>query len=689
MKHILTLLSAIVLTFLSGNVYAQKNKSADNDYNLRKAYEVLEEEHDEAKALDLVSKQLRETPDNVDALLLRVRLLQRKGEYGPALTDVNRAIKVNKPKKSEIVNSTLYWWKGMVYQGLRDYESSAAALRTAYELVQKDNPEYKQSVAFDYAQVLLRLEDDGGAETVYRQMLADDEADQGAMAGLACVMTRRGDYEDAVKLLDKCQKFDPDYSETYHFKMVAYDKMGEAAKAIDAGLMWFEKDDDVDPDDILEVLKKRSNYAEAGIKSMIRKSENTARWKYFLCHFYQDTGRYAEAVRSFDEMEAEFGKYAGINFYRSQCYSELGLNEQAIADISKIMEDDADWQLYCERGDFFRLSGDLDRAIEEFSAAVEDDPRQCYPYYKRGWCYEMKGDPDRALEDYNLGIEMDDDYPYLFLMRGELYLTRGDRDAAAKDFETVLQLDTVVRSGSCRHYALHFLGRDDEAEAWMKQIIALNPADHGELYDLSCLYARMWRLDDSVSALRSAFENGYRDFSHLGYDDDMDPVRDLPEYQALVAEYKAKHEAFLKEFLADSPVSGEQETVTEIAVKRNPGGTFEIPCDINGLSLRMIFDTGASDVTISSVEANFMLKNGYLSEKDIKGKKYYQIADGQISEGTTITLREVRIGDAVLKNVDASVVNSQRAPLLLGQSAMERFGAITIDNQNNKLIIKH
>ncbi|MBP3257391.1 MAG: retroviral-like aspartic protease family protein [Bacteroidales bacterium] len=132
-----------------------------------------------------------------------------------------------------------------------------------------------------------------------------------------------------------------------------------------------------------------------------------------------------------------------------------------------------------------------------------------------------------------------------------------------------------------------------------------------------------------------------------------------------------------------------EETVTEIAVKRNPGGTFEIPCDINGLALQMIFDTGASDVTISSVEANFMFKNGYLSEKDIKGKRYYQVASGQINEGTVITLREVRIGDAVLKNVDASVVKSQKAPLLLGQSAMERFGTITIDNQNNRLIIKH
>jgi predicted aspartyl protease len=93
-------------------------------------------------------------------------------------------------------------------------------------------------------------------------------------------------------------------------------------------------------------------------------------------------------------------------------------------------------------------------------------------------------------------------------------------------------------------------------------------------------------------------------------------------------------------------------------------------------------------VTISSVEANFMLKNDYLNSRDVKGKKYYQIANGALAEGTVITLREVKIGDAVLRDVDASVVNSQSAPLLFGQSAMEKFGVITIDNQNNKLIIK-
>ena len=167
----------------------------------------------------------------------------------------------------------------------------------------------------------------------------------------------------------------------------------------------------------------------------------------------------------------------------------------------------------------------------------------------------------------------------------------------------------------------------------------------------------------------------------------MDAIRELPEFKALMEEYETKHAEYLKE--CELAMTEKDDLLTEIAIKRNPGGTFEIPCDINGLPLQMIFDTGASDVTISSVEANFMLKNGYLSDKDIKGKRYYQIANGEISAGTIITLREVKIGDAVLKNIDASVVKSQKAPLLLGQSAMERFGTITIDNANNKLIIKH
>ncbi|MCI6679627.1 MAG: TIGR02281 family clan AA aspartic protease [Bacteroides sp.] len=634
MKKIVTLLTVTLLTVLSVNAYAQKNKT-DNDYNLKKAYEVLQEENDEAKGLELVNKQLRETPDNVEAPLLRVRLLRRKNEFGQAPQDINHAIKVNKPKKTEVRNSTLHWWKAYIYEDMGDKVNAAASFKTACELARKDDKENLPSISFDYAQSLYDLGDYAGADAIYRKMLVLDEADQAAMAGLARNMIEREQYSEAI---DK-------------------------------------------------VMLKRLNYAEASIKTRIKKTENRFQWMAFLCQFYETSHQYAEAVRTYDEFEAEFGHYDEINVYRSDCYSELGLNELAIADISKAMEKDPDWQLYVRRGDYYWLNGDLDLAIADFNAAVEDAPKEGYCYYRRGWTYEMQGERKKAMEDYNMGLEMTQDYPYLYLMRGELLLLEGKKTEADADFEMVIQKDTIADNGSCRQYALYFLGRDNEAEEWMNKIIEEDPGNYGNYYDQACLYSRMGRLEESIAALRKSFEKGYRSFSHIRLDDDLDAVRDLPEFKALMEEYEAKHTEYLKQFELSMPEK--EETVTEIAVKRNPGGTFEIPCDINGLALQMVFDTGASDVTISSVEADFMFKNGYLSEKDIKGKTYYQIANGQISEGTTITLREVKIGDAVLHNVDASVVKSQRAPLLLGQSAMERFGAITIDNQNNKLIIKH
>jgi peptidyl-prolyl cis-trans isomerase B (cyclophilin B) len=120
-------------------------------------------------------------------------------------------------------------------------------------------------------------------------------------------------------------------------------------------------------------------------------------------------------------------------------------------------------------------------------------------------------------------------------------------------------------------------------------------------------------------------------------------------------------------------------------IKEN--GVYVVPCVVNGLNLRFIFDTGASDVTISLTEALFMLKNGYLKDQDIHEKQQYQTANGEISEGTIINLQSIKIGGFELKNVKASVVETLSAPLLLGQSFLEKLGKFEIDYKTQTLYI--
>lgn len=102
-----------------------------------------------------------------------------------------------------------------------------------------------------------------------------------------------------------------------------------------------------------------------------------------------------------------------------------------------------------------------------------------------------------------------------------------------------------------------------------------------------------------------------------------------------------------------------------------------------------MFDTGASDVTLSLVEATFMMKNGYLSGKDVVGNQRYVDANGEVSVGTVINLKDVNFGGQSLTNVRASVVRNQKAPLLLGQSVLGRLGKIEIDNTKNVIKIIH
>ena len=180
-------------------------------------------------------------------------------------------------------------------------------------------------------------------------------------------------------------------------------------------------------------------------------------------------------------------------------------------------------------------------------------------------------------------------------------------------------------------------------------------------------------------------KDGYTYFNHIRRDLDFKNIHG-ERFDQLIKKYEQLTQQRVNAFKDKTSNSTQEERVVDIPFTAAHGVT-KVDCTINNLPLNFIFDTGASDVTISKVEADFMLKNGYLSEQDIVGKKTYQVATGAIAVGTTIVLKEIKFGGLVLNDVRASVVESQNAPLLLGQSVLQRLGKIEIDNVKRVLKI--
>jgi aspartyl protease family protein len=127
---------------------------------------------------------------------------------------------------------------------------------------------------------------------------------------------------------------------------------------------------------------------------------------------------------------------------------------------------------------------------------------------------------------------------------------------------------------------------------------------------------------------------------------------------------------------------------TNVIKMETENGVKYVWVEINDLKLRFIFDTGASSICISPAEATVLYRQGTLQKEDILDVEYFQDATGKISEGTKINLRTVKVGNIILENIEATVIDNVNAPLLLGQTVFEKFGRIEIDNINDEIILK-
>ena len=227
------------LTLILVSLIACGQRKVVSDYNYRKAVEAYFEDDDDDKALELLNKQIDDTPNHIDSRFIRARIYWSTDKYDAALRDISYAIKHYKGKPS-VYKSTLWGLQGAIYDDMERYPDAADSYKQAVKLAKKDNPEKVQSYHFDLAQALYMNDDFDKAEKEYRAMLKTDPTDVAAMIGIARFYRDKEDYEESLKWLETAESYNADRGDIYNFKMQVYDKMGREEDVVDAALKYYE-----------------------------------------------------------------------------------------------------------------------------------------------------------------------------------------------------------------------------------------------------------------------------------------------------------------------------------------------------------------------------------------------------------------------------------------------------------------
>lgn len=660
----------------SSILYADNIKRPDS-YNYTRGIEAIQNNNAE-EALKYLNQEISEHPENGYAFAWVALVRVSTEEFGRALTASNIAIK-KIPSKDKEYKSLAYSTRAQVFLNLNDTVHALKDYAQAIALTPEDDRLYNARAQVYYEQGKYDL-----ADNDYRKMISLKEGDVMGYMGLGRNANAQKKYEDAIKQFDYVNKLEPSYSSAYSFRAESYIGLKKYNEAIDDVITALGIDQDDKAFYELQTLAD-SAFAQTVAKLKVQKLKEPkeSSWPYDLGVVYEGTDRYAKAIPFYKESLAiESNKEIANRI--SNCYNEIGDYDKALEYCDQAIALDSTKTNYLYfKANILDNAGRSEEAIKVMDSYIAQNPEEYFPYYRRGWFKDHSEKTDEAIEDYTMAITLQPNDAYLYLSRGVLLLQKGDKKKADEDFKQAVRLDSVPDAPECAFYAYYYLGDKNKAIEMLDK--ALKKDAKANYYDAACLYSIMNDKDKAISYLQKALENGFRRFAHIKRDRDLNNIRSTAEYKAIMDEYEKKHQ---QEIAEDN-----DETVYESKTEEVPftkeGNVCKVKCTINNLPLHFIFDTGASNVSISSVEATFMLKNDYLAVSDIIGRQNYMTADGNITEGTVINLRDVKLGNIHLNDIKASVVKNQSAPLLLGQSVFSKLGKIEIDNDNKVLRITY
>lgn len=166
---------------------------------------------------------------------------------------------------------------------------------------------------------------------------------------------------------------------------------------------------------------------------------------------------------------------------RANVRMQLGNYKGAVEDYSEALKYKEDDELYRERGTARYTQREVDLAVQDFSKALQLNPKNAGAYARRGDALARLKDFKGALADFNQAIKLEPDNAITYVGRAIAKAETNDREGALKDFDQSLKLEENSSVYLCRSEYLAKWGDGAAALADLDKVVKHRP-DQSAVY---------------------------------------------------------------------------------------------------------------------------------------------------------------------------------------------------------------
>lgn len=509
-------------------------QTADDDDRVRQRIKTA--------VMEVYDKHLAETPNDYETRFARANQHYLNGDYQLAIADADIVLQ-QLPNKDKEMKFDTYMLKAHALADLGKYEDEVEVLQAAAQI----NPRSMALIDL-MGKACYHLGDLDAAEKNFNTILRDTPMNYDAHYWLALVEVARNNHGKAYDYCDKAVNLFTANPQVYlnradillrsqQYEQAAQDIVSAMSVGNDEGRA------------MRQLINMSDEHYDVVMKILATSSDQAPRvgmFHYVRALIAMRQHHYGQALWSLNRIiDNQLYDYHSIYYYKALCLFELGQYQEALNNVKKAIA-----MLEAKDPTYYILQAKCEQALKKTDAAQNtlDQAAQLSPnnqdvlLEQARLLTNLRAD-QQAIDRLATLLANHPNNVEALLLKGWIEKYRQNNAAAANGtFARILDCGDDINS--LRGFALHELGRDDEARAWAKKIIQDNRIIGGQSYIiasalLSCIGDyNAGDKDQSIDYLRSALANGYGSVYELTVNEtpyvNMKLVRRYPNFQTII-----------------------------------------------------------------------------------------------------------------------------------------------------------